>query len=75
MSFPAYGAGAVAALLLVPSGSAFADSCLAVLEGSVRITALDYEGGNFSDDFEMGDLWYLPSGVSYSLQGPSPNGS
>ncbi|OIW27085.1 Bicupin, oxalate decarboxylase/oxidase [Coniochaeta ligniaria NRRL 30616] len=46
-----------------------------VLEGSVRITALDYEGGNFIDDLEKGDLWYFPSGVPHSLQGLSPNGS
>lgn len=47
----------------------------AVLEGSVRITALDYEGGNFIDDLQKGDLWYFPSGVPHSLQGLSPNGS
>lgn len=28
-----------------------------VLEGKVRVTALDYEGGNFIDDLEKGDLW------------------
>lgn len=48
---------------------------LPVLEGSVRITALDYEGGNFIDDLHKGDLWYFPSGVPHSLQGLSPNGS
>lgn len=52
-----------------------ADTLLLVLEGSVRITALDYEGGNFIDDLEKGDLWYFPSGVPHSLQGLSPNGS
>ncbi|PNS20983.1 hypothetical protein CAC42_3320 [Sphaceloma murrayae] len=46
-----------------------------VLEGSVRVTALDYEGGNFIDDLEKGDLWYFPSGVPHSLQGLSPNGT
>jgi oxalate decarboxylase family bicupin protein len=46
-----------------------------VLEGKVRITALDYEGGNFIDDLEKGDLWYFPSGVPHSLQGLSPNGT
>jgi oxalate decarboxylase/phosphoglucose isomerase-like protein (cupin superfamily) len=46
-----------------------------VLEGSVRITALDYEGGNFIDDLQKGDLWYFPSGVPHSLQGLSPSGS
>ena len=46
-----------------------------VLDGSVRITALDYEGGNFIDDLEKGDLWYFPSGVPHSLQGLSANGT
>lgn len=43
-----------------------------VLEGKVRITALDYEGASFFDDLEKGDLWYFPSGVPHSLQGLSP---
>ncbi|MCJ1444105.1 MAG: hypothetical protein MMC23_004605 [Stictis urceolatum] len=46
-----------------------------VLDGSVRVTALDYEGGNFMDDLQKGDLWYFPSGVPHSLQGLSPNGT
>lgn len=46
-----------------------------VLEGSVRITALDVEGGSFSDDLQKGDLWYFPSGHPHSLQGLSPNGT
>ncbi|KAM7213233.1 oxalate decarboxylase OxdC [Rhypophila decipiens] len=46
-----------------------------VLEGSVRVTALDYEGGNFIGDTNKGDLWYFPSGVPHSLQGLAPNGS
>ena len=46
-----------------------------VLEGSVRVTALDYEGANFIGDVEKGDLWYFPSGVPHSLQGLSPNGT
>jgi hypothetical protein len=28
-----------------------------VLDGEVRVTALDYEGGNFIDDLKKGDLW------------------
>lgn len=28
-----------------------------VLDGSVRVTAIDYEGGNFIDDLNKGDLW------------------
>ncbi|KAH7149018.1 oxalate decarboxylase oxdC [Dactylonectria estremocensis] len=46
-----------------------------VLEGEVRVTALDYEGGNFIDDLKKGDLWYFPSGVPHSLQGLSENGT
>ncbi|KAK4660079.1 hypothetical protein QC762_116000 [Podospora pseudocomata] len=46
-----------------------------VLSGSVRVTALDYEGGNFIDDLSQGDLWYFPSGVPHSLQGLDPNGT
>jgi len=46
-----------------------------VLEGSVRVTALDPEGGSFIDDLEKGDLWYFPSGHPHSLQGLSPNGT
>lgn len=46
-----------------------------VLEGSVRVTALDTEGGAFIDDLEKGDLWYFPAGHPHSLQGLSPNGT
>lgn len=46
-----------------------------VLEGNVRITALDTEGGNFIDDLQKGDLWYFPPGHPHSLQGLSPNGT
>jgi oxalate decarboxylase/phosphoglucose isomerase-like protein (cupin superfamily) len=46
-----------------------------VLEGNVRITALDTEGGSFIDDLEKGDLWYFPPGHPHSLQGLGPNGT
>ncbi|KAK0749120.1 oxalate decarboxylase oxdC [Schizothecium vesticola] len=46
-----------------------------VLDGSVRVTALDYEGGSFIDDVHKGDLWYFPSGVPHSLQGLGENGT
>jgi oxalate decarboxylase family bicupin protein len=46
-----------------------------VISGSVRVTALDYEGGTYLDDLSAGDLWYFPSGVPHSLQGLSPNGT
>ncbi|KAJ5980856.1 RmlC-like cupin domain-containing protein [Penicillium waksmanii] len=31
-----------------------------VLDGEVRVTALDYEGGNFIDDLKKGDIWHIP---------------
>lgn len=46
-----------------------------VLDGEVRVTAIDYEGGNFFDDLKKGDLWYFPSGVPHSLQGLGENGT
>lgn len=46
-----------------------------VLDGEVRITGIDYEGGQFIDDLKKGDLWYFPSGVPHSLQGLSENGT
>jgi oxalate decarboxylase family bicupin protein len=46
-----------------------------VLDGEVRVTAIDYEGGNFIDDLKKGDLWYFPSGVPHSLQGLGENGT
>ncbi|KAK1750306.1 oxalate decarboxylase OxdC 1 [Echria macrotheca] len=46
-----------------------------VLDGTVRVTALDYEGGSFIDDVGKGDLWYFPSGVPHSLQGLGENGT
>ncbi|KXJ91758.1 oxalate decarboxylase oxdC [Microdochium bolleyi] len=46
-----------------------------VLDGEVRITAIDYEGGAFFDDLKKGDLWYFPSGVPHSLQGLGENGT
>jgi oxalate decarboxylase family bicupin protein len=46
-----------------------------VLDGEVRVTALDYEGGSFIDDLKKGDLWYFPSGIPHSLQGLGENGT
>ncbi|CEJ89221.1 Putative Oxalate decarboxylase family bicupin [[Torrubiella] hemipterigena] len=46
-----------------------------VISGEVRVTALDYDGGNFIDDLKEGDLWYFPSGVPHSLQGLGENGT
>jgi oxalate decarboxylase family bicupin protein len=46
-----------------------------VLEGKVRVTALDTEGGSFVNDLEKGGLWYFPAGFPHSLQGLSSNGT
>jgi oxalate decarboxylase len=40
-----------------------------VLDGRVRITAVDENGWNSVDDLGVGDLWYFPSGIPHSLQG------
>ena len=40
-----------------------------VLNGRVRITAIDENGWNFVDDLGVGDLWYFPSGIPHALQG------
>jgi len=40
-----------------------------VLDGRVRITAVDENGWNIVDDLGVGDLWYFPSGIPHSLQG------
>ena len=46
-----------------------------VLEGEVRITTMDVDGGYFMDDLKKGDLWYFPSGYPHSLQGLGQNGT
>lgn len=46
-----------------------------VLEGEVRISTIDTDGGYFMDDLKKGDLWYFPSGFPHSLQGLGPNGT
>lgn len=46
-----------------------------VLEGRVRVTAIDAEGRNFVDDVERGDLWYFPAGIPHSLQGLGQDGA
>jgi oxalate decarboxylase family bicupin protein len=46
-----------------------------VLDGEVRVTALDYDGGNYIQDLKKGDLWYFPTGVPHSLQGLGENGT
>ena len=40
-----------------------------MLNGRVRITAVDRDGHNFVDDVGEGDLWYFPPGIPHSIQG------
>ncbi|OJJ45178.1 hypothetical protein ASPZODRAFT_2111113 [Penicilliopsis zonata CBS 506.65] len=46
-----------------------------VLNGDVRVTALDPDGGSAIDDLHAGDLWYFPAGYPHSLQGLGPHGT
>lgn len=46
-----------------------------MLAGKARITAVDNDGHNFTDDVEPGDLWYFPSGIPHSIQGLPPDGA
>ena len=39
-----------------------------VLDGRVRVTAIDADGHGFVDDVASGDLWYFPSAIPHSLQ-------
>ncbi|KAK0529612.1 hypothetical protein OC842_004186 [Tilletia horrida] len=45
-----------------------------VLNGSVRITGNDEDGGNYVADIPTGDLWSFPRGVPHSLQA-GPDGA
>ncbi|OCL07133.1 Bicupin, oxalate decarboxylase/oxidase [Glonium stellatum] len=39
-----------------------------MLNGSVRIGAVNEEGQNFVDDLTAGDVWFFPPGVPHSIQ-------
>ncbi|KAJ5760460.1 hypothetical protein N7520_007616 [Penicillium odoratum] len=39
-----------------------------VLNGSVRVQAMDEDGQTFTDDVTAGDVWFFPPGVPHSLQ-------
>ncbi|MFZ0972630.1 MAG: oxalate decarboxylase family bicupin [Solirubrobacteraceae bacterium] len=39
-----------------------------VIAGSCRISILDEQGRLFLDDVSVGDLWYFPAGLPYSIQ-------
>ncbi|KAK0547116.1 hypothetical protein OC845_004272 [Tilletia horrida] len=45
-----------------------------VLNGTVRITGNDEDGGNYVEDIPAGDLWSFPRGVPHSLQA-GPDGA
>jgi oxalate decarboxylase family bicupin protein len=44
-----------------------------VLNGSVRLNAVNEAGATFDDDLQAGDVWFFPSGVPHSIQA-SPAG-
>lgn len=39
-----------------------------ILNGSVRISAVNQNGQTFVDDLNAGDLWFFPAGVPHSIQ-------
>jgi oxalate decarboxylase family bicupin protein len=39
-----------------------------VLNGSVRLNAVDEAGATFEDDLQAGDVWFFPAGVPHSIQ-------
>ena len=39
-----------------------------ILNGSVRISAVNQNGESFVDDLTAGDLWFFPAGVPHSIQ-------
>jgi oxalate decarboxylase len=45
-----------------------------MLYGNARITAIDLEGKSFVADVGKNDLWFFPSGIPHSIQGPNPDG-
>jgi oxalate decarboxylase len=46
-----------------------------MLNGGVRITAIDADGRSFVADTYEGDLWYFPPGIPHSIQGLKPDGA
>lgn len=45
-----------------------------MLYGKARITAVDGNNRKFAADVKEGDLWFFPSGIPHSIQGPEPDG-
>lgn len=46
-----------------------------ILNGTVRVAAVNENGQNEISDVSEGDLWYFPTGVPHSLQAISPGGA
>lgn len=40
-----------------------------MISGRARLTAVDQNGRNFTDDVGAGDLWFFPAGIPHSIQG------
>jgi len=40
-----------------------------ILNGSVRVQAINEKGETFVDDVNAGDVWFFPPGIPHSLQG------
>lgn len=39
-----------------------------ILNGSVRLNAVNEAGATFDDDLQAGDVWFFPAGVPHSIQ-------
>lgn len=39
-----------------------------ILNGSVRVNAVNEAGATFDDDLQAGDVWFFPAGVPHSIQ-------
>lgn len=39
-----------------------------ILNGSVRLNAVNEAGETFQDDLQAGDVWFFPSGIPHSIQ-------
>lgn len=39
-----------------------------ILNGSVRLNAVDEAGATFADDLQAGDVWFFPAGIPHSIQ-------
>ena len=44
-----------------------ADEWSLILNGSVRVTAVNEAGQTFTDDLQAGDVWFFPAGTSSTI--------